>query len=107
MPGAWRLSFCRSRGKPDQDLPRAGIRPSGRVPEIRDTGGQMAQIVVGMADCRISDAPGEVLATYALGSCIGLMVHDPIRSIGGLLHFMLPDSSIDPRSEERRVGQEG
>jgi chemotaxis protein CheD len=56
----------------------------------------MAQIVVGMADCRISDAPGQVLATYALGSCIGLMVHDPARSIGGLLHFMLPDSSIDP-----------
>jgi chemotaxis protein CheD len=56
----------------------------------------MTQIVVGVADCRISNAPGEVLATYALGSCIGLMVHDPTRSIGGMLHFMLPDSSIDP-----------
>lgn len=56
----------------------------------------MAQIVVGMADCKIGDAPGQVLATYALGSCIGLMVHDPSVSVGGLLHFMLPDSSIDP-----------
>ena len=55
----------------------------------------MPQIVVGMADCRISDAPGQVLATYSLGSCIGLMVHDPGASIGGLLHFMLPDSGID------------
>jgi len=53
-----------------------------------------------MADCRISGAPGQVLATYALGSCIGLMVHDPGLSIGGMLHFMLPDSSIDP--ERRR-----
>jgi chemotaxis protein CheD len=49
-----------------------------------------------MADCRIGDAPGQVLTTYALGSCIGLIVHDPSVSIGGMLHFMLPDSSIDP-----------
>lgn len=56
----------------------------------------MAQIVIGIADCRISNAPGQVLTTYALGSCIGLAVHDPGASIGGLLHFMLPDSGIDP-----------
>jgi len=53
------------------------------------------QIVVGMADCRIGDAPGQVLATYALGSCIGLAVHDAAAGVGGLLHFMLPDSAID------------
>jgi chemotaxis protein CheD len=48
-----------------------------------------------MADCRIGDNPGQVLATYALGSCIGLAVHDPAAGVGGLLHFMLPDSAID------------
>jgi len=53
------------------------------------------QIVVGMADCRIGDAPGQVLATYALGSCIGLALHDSKAGVGGLLHFMLPDSAID------------
>ena len=56
----------------------------------------MEQIVVGMSDCRVGDAPGQVLATYALGSCIGLAVHDPDAAVGGLLHFMLPDSTIDP-----------
>ena len=55
----------------------------------------MEQIVVGMADCRIGDAPGQVLATYALGSCIGLALHDSKAGVGGLLHFMLPDSAID------------
>jgi chemotaxis protein CheD len=54
------------------------------------------QIVVGMADCRVGDASGQVLATYALGSCIGLAIHDPKAAVGGLLHFMLPDSAIDP-----------
>ncbi len=55
----------------------------------------MEQIVVGMAGCRIADSPGQVLATYALGSCIGLAVHDAAAGIAGLLHFMLPDSTID------------
>ncbi len=54
----------------------------------------MAEIVVGIADCRVANVPGQVLATYALGSCIGLAVHDPAAGVGGLLHFMLPDSSI-------------
>jgi chemotaxis protein CheD len=61
----------------------------------------MEQIVVGMADCRIGDTRGQVLATYALGSCIGLAVHDAKAGVGGLLHFMLPDSTIDrERSRE-------
>jgi len=53
-------------------------------------------VVVGVADCRIAKSPGEVLVTYALGSCIGVTAYDPHSGIGGLLHFMLPDSSIDP-----------
>lgn len=54
----------------------------------------MAEIVVGIADCRTGNVPGQVLATYALGSCIGLAIYDPGAEIGGLLHFMLPDSTI-------------
>ena len=56
----------------------------------------MEQIVVRMADCRVGQVPGQVLTTYALGSCIGLAVYDPVTAVGGLLHFMLPDSGIDP-----------
>ena len=47
----------------------------------------MEQIVVGMADCRIGDAPGQVLTTYALGSCIGLVVHDPKAGCGRTAAF--------------------
>jgi chemotaxis protein CheD len=54
------------------------------------------QIIVGMADCRIGDVAGQILATFALGSCIGLTVYDPKVRVGGMLHFMLPDSGIDP-----------
>jgi chemotaxis protein CheD len=55
----------------------------------------VAEVVVGIADCRVGNVPGQVLVTYALGSCIGLAVYDPAVEVGGLLHFMLPDSTID------------
>lgn len=53
-------------------------------------------IVVGMADCKLSAEPDTELVTFALGSCIALMIHDPVAGVGGLLHFMLPESQIDP-----------
>ena len=52
-------------------------------------------LVVGVGDYKLSRDPGEVITTYALGSCIGVTIHDPIARIGGMLHFMLPDSSLD------------
>ncbi len=36
------------------------------------------------------------LVTYSLGSCIGVCVYDPDVGVGGLLHFMLPESAISP-----------
>ncbi len=52
--------------------------------------------VIGVADMKVSRTVGDVLITYALGSCLGILVHDPVAQVGGLLHVMLPDSSIDP-----------
>ncbi len=48
-----------------------------------------------MADCRVSNDPESVLVTYALGSCIAVTIHDPVAAVGGLLHFMLPESGLD------------
>jgi len=33
--------------------------------------------------------------TYALGSCIGVALHDPRKHLSGLLHFLLPESEMD------------
>lgn len=49
-------------------------------------------IKVGMADLKISKAP-DSLTTLGLGSCIGLTLYDPVAKIGGLVHYMLPDST--------------
>lgn len=52
-------------------------------------------IVVGMADMQVTNNPEAILITYALGSCIGVTVYDPWVRVGGLLHFMLPESKLD------------
>ena len=52
-------------------------------------------ITVGVGDVAASNNPNTILNTYALGSCIGLILYDPIAVTGGLLHFMLPESSIN------------
>lgn len=52
-------------------------------------------MVVGVADMKVSNNPGHLLVTHALGSCIGVAVFDPHTRVGGILHYMLPDSSLD------------
>jgi chemotaxis protein CheD len=52
-------------------------------------------IVVGVADMKICNAIEGILVTYSLGSCIGIAIYDPVARVGGLLHYMLPDSKLD------------
>ena len=51
--------------------------------------------IVGVADVKVSNTPGERLITYALGSCLGIVVYDPVVSVAGMLHVMLPTGTID------------
>ena len=79
----------------------------------------MSSLIVGVGDLQVSraratakpsfatdgreDGTGFVtLVTYALGSCISVTVYDPVAEVGGLLHYMLPDSALDPKRAEER-----
>ena len=55
----------------------------------------MSDLIVGISDIKVSNNAGDVIVTYALGSCIGIVVFDPIARVGGMLHYMLPESSLD------------
>jgi chemotaxis protein CheD len=52
-------------------------------------------VVIGVADCHVTGDVSTVLVTYALGSCIGVSIYDPVARVGGLLHFMLPEAPPD------------
>lgn len=54
------------------------------------------QRVVGISEMVVSADPADHIVTYALGSCIGLVIYDPVVRVGGLLHAQLPQSSISP-----------
>lgn len=54
----------------------------------------MGNLVVGMADCKISSDPDDTIATYGLGSCLGVALYDRGLRMGGILHFMLPSARV-------------
>lgn len=47
-------------------------------------------VTVGIADMKFARQEG-VLITYALGSCIGISLYDPMIKLGALIHIMLPE----------------
>ena len=58
-------------------------------------------VIVGVADMKVSNDPVSIFSTCSLGSCIGIATHDKVARVGGLLHLMLPDSSVDPTRAEK------
>ncbi len=62
---------------------------------------QTSRQVVGIADLKLSNRVGDTLVTYALGSCLGVCIHDPEAKVAGLLHAMLPSAGAD--EEKARV----
>ncbi len=58
-------------------------------------------IIVGVSDMKVSNDAEASLITYSLGSCIGVAIYDPVVRVGGLLHFMLPDSNLDKAKAEK------
>lgn len=50
-------------------------------------------IKVGIAEMNVVKAP-KLIRTTGLGSCVGVIIFDPVKKIAGLAHVMLPDSSL-------------
>ena len=49
------------------------------------------QYIVGIADMKQARTSGNII-TYALGSCIGICLYDPMIKLGAMVHIMLPDA---------------
>ncbi|HEV8547925.1 MAG TPA: chemotaxis protein CheD [Polyangiaceae bacterium] len=67
----------------------------------------MTLVTVGVGDLRVSNDPGSVLVTYGLGSCIAVLVFDPVRHVAGMVHYMLPLSAITPEKAKERPAMFG
>ncbi|MBU0909951.1 MAG: chemotaxis protein CheD [Proteobacteria bacterium] len=60
------------------------------------------KVIVGISDMKVSNNAKEMLITYSLGSCIGVVIWDPAVKVGGLLHYMLPDSRLDKERAQKK-----
>lgn len=54
---------------------------------------KVCEVQVGIADYKTAKEPVRLI-TLGLGSCVGIGLYEPRLKIGGLLHVMLPDSTM-------------
>lgn len=57
---------------------------------------------VGLAEMVVVQSHEDQIVTHALGSCVGVVVFDPVARVGGILHAMLPLSSIDAEKAQKK-----
>ncbi|OHD18394.1 MAG: chemotaxis protein CheD [Spirochaetes bacterium GWD1_27_9] len=55
----------------------------------------MANLTVGIGEYKISNNESDIIKTYALGSCVALMIYDKINKVAGMIHIALPESSVN------------
>jgi chemotaxis protein CheD len=73
-------------------IPSIPLKHEPRPESPRSTEGD--KLVVGVADLQVSRDASRSIITSALGSCIGVTLYDPVAKVGGMLHFMLPESTV-------------
>ncbi|MFO0614681.1 MAG: chemotaxis protein CheD [Polyangiaceae bacterium] len=61
--------------------------------------GEPKLCVVGVGDMKTSADRQVEVVTYALGSCLCLVVYDPVAKVVGMLHAMLPEVLSAPHRE--------
>ena len=62
------------------------------------------RLVIGIGEFAVSNRPGDVIVTHALGSCIAVCIYDPRAGVAGMLHFLLPEASINPERARQQPG---
>jgi chemotaxis protein CheD len=50
---------------------------------------------IGIGEWIVSSDPAELIKTFALGSCVAVLLYDVKLRVAGMIHIALPDSSID------------
>jgi chemotaxis protein CheD len=51
------------------------------------------ELIVKIADLRVAREPF-IISTHGLGSCLAIVLYDPVAKAGGLAHIMLPSPEL-------------
>lgn len=64
----------------------------------------MREIHVGIGEYGVSRNGEDVIKTYALGSCVAIIIYDKMKKMAGLIHIALPDSSVNSDKARNKPG---
>lgn len=64
----------------------------------------MKAVPIGIGEMKVSNSVGDILRSYALGSCIGLVVLAPKQRAVGMIHIALPESKINQQLAKDQPG---
>ncbi|MGK5092496.1 chemotaxis protein CheD [Deltaproteobacteria bacterium TL4] len=64
----------------------------------------MKSIILGLGDEGVVSRPDEELKTYALGSCVAVILIDSKFNVVGMAHVVLPESKIDLQKAQLKPG---
>jgi chemotaxis protein CheD len=64
----------------------------------------MGLVNIGIGEWAVSSAAADILKTYALGSCVAVLIYDKRLAIAGMIHIALPDSKVDAERARQLPG---
>jgi len=64
----------------------------------------MGQVILGVGDYGASNRQSDEVKTFALGSCVSVILLDPKTRTVGMAHVALPDSSINKMKATEKPG---
>ncbi len=64
----------------------------------------MSNLILGIGDLGASKNPDDTVKTYALGSCVAIVMLDPRTRTVGMVHCALPEARINPVKAQERPG---
>ena len=64
----------------------------------------MRSIVIGVGGLYASNKPGDIIKTYALGSCVAMILTDLKTSAMGMVHIAHPNSEVNPQKSKITPG---
>ena len=64
----------------------------------------MAKLIVGIGEAASSKNADDEIKTFALGSCVAVVILDPKTHAVGMVHIALPESKIDPVKAKQLPG---
>ncbi len=59
---------------------------------------------IGIGHIKATSKPGDEIKTYALGSCIAVIMYDKKEKIAGMIHIALPNSAVNPEKAQSLPG---